>query len=212
MSRGKFISFEGGEGSGKSTHSGMLVEGLRGLSIDVLATREPGGTPGAEAIRELLVRGDTGRWDGMTEALMHYAARREHLTKAVWPALELGTWVVSDRFADSTLAYQGYGLGLEMAVIENLHEVAVGNFWPDLTLILDIPVDQGLARTGDRKSGEDRYERMGADLHERIRDGFHKIAARHPERCVMIDATGDVNSTQKAVRAAVRGQFDVALP
>lgn len=212
MSRGKFISFEGGEGSGKSTHAGMLVEGLRGLSIDVLATREPGGTPGAEAIRELLVRGDTGRWDGMTEALMHYAARREHLTKAVWPALESGTWVVSDRFADSTLAYQGYGLGLEMAVIENLHEVAVGNFWPDLTLILDIPVDQGLARTGDRKSGEDRYERMGADLHERIRDGFHKIAARHPERCVMIDATGDVNSTQKAVRAAVRGQFDVALP
>lgn len=212
MSRGRFISFEGGEGSGKSTHARLLVEGLRGLSIDVLATREPGGTPGAEAIRELLVRGDTGRWDGITEALLHYAARREHLTKAVWPALELGTWVVSDRFADSTLAYQGYGLGLGQAVIENLHKMAVGDFWPDLTLILDVPVDQGLTRSGGRDSGEDRYERMGADVHERIREGFRKIAARHPERCVMIDATGDAKSTQQAVRAAVRGHFDVALP
>lgn len=212
MSRGRFISFEGGEGSGKSTHARLLVEGLRGLSIDVLATREPGGTPGAEAIRELLVRGDTGRWDGITEALLHYAARREHLTKAVWPALESGTWVVSDRFADSTLAYQGYGLGLGQAVIANLHKMAVGDFWPDLTLILDVPVDQGLTRSGGRDSGEDRYERMGADVHERIREGFRKIAARHPERCVMIDATGDAKSTQQAVRAAVRGHFDVALP
>ncbi len=190
----------------------MLVEGLRGLAIDVLATREPGGTPGAEAIRELLVRGDTGRWDGVTEALLHYAARREHLTKMVWPALESGTWVVSDRFADSTFAYQGYGFGLGQTVIENLHNVAVGDFWPDLTLILDIPVDQGLARTAGRGSGEDRYERMGSKVHERIREGFRKIAARHPERCVMIDASGDVDTTQEAVRAAVRGRFDVALP
>ncbi len=212
MSRGRFISFEGGEGSGKSTHARGLVEGLRGLAIDVLATREPGGTPGAEAIRELLVRGDTGRWDSVTEALLHYAARREHLTKMIWPALESGTWVVSDRFADSTLAYQGYGFGLEQTVIENLHNVAAGDFWPDLTLILDIPVDRGLARAGGRGSGEDRYERMGSEVHERIREGFKKIAARHPERCVMIDASGDVDTTQEAVRAAVRGRFDLALP
>ncbi len=212
MSRGRFISFEGGEGSGKSTHARRLVESLRGLAIDVLETREPGGTPGAEAIRELLVRGDTDRWDSVTEALLHYAARREHLTKVEWPALDAGTWVVSDRFADSTFAYQGYGFGLGRKVIENLHDVAAGDFWPDLTLILDIPVDRGLARAAGRGSGEDRYERMGAEVHERIRDGFRKIAARHPERCVTIDASGDVDTTQEAVRATVSGRFDVALP
>ena len=212
MSRGRFISFEGGEGSGKSTHARGLVEGLRGLGIEILATREPGGTPGAEAIRELLVRGDTGRWDSVTEALLHYAARREHLTKTIWPALESGTWVVSDRFADSTLAYQGYGFGLGRTVIENLHEVAADDFWPDLTLILDLPVDQGLARAAGRGSGEDRYERMGPELHERIREGFRKIAAGHPKRCVMIDASGDLDATQEAVRAAVRDRLGVALP
>ena len=211
MSRGRFITFEGGEGSGKSTHARLLVEALIGIGLEVLATREPGGTQGAEAIRDLLVRGETGRWDGVTEALLHYAARREHLTKIVWPALDSGTWVVSDRFADSTTAYQGYGFGLGQAVIDGLHGIAVGAFWPDLTLILDLPADWGLARAARRGSDEDRYERMSSEVHERIREGFREIAAAHPERCVMIDAAGEIEATQAAVRAAVCGRLDVAL-
>lgn len=212
MSRGRFITFEGGEGSGKSTHTHMLAEVLRVGGRQVVETREPGGTAGAEEIRELLVRGETGRWDGMTEALLHTAARREHLTNVVWPALEAGTWVISDRFADSTVAYQGFGFGLGEAVIADLHAIAIGEFWPDLTLILDLPVEQGLARAAARQGDEDRYERMGVEIHQRIRDGFREIARRHPKRCVVVDAAGDVEATQDAVRLAVRDRLAGALP
>lgn len=200
---GRFITFEGGEGAGKSTQLGLLAEALRGRGLDVLTTREPGGAPGAEQIRRLLVEGAVERWDPLTEALLHYAARREHLVRSVWPALAEGRWVVSDRFADSTLAYQGYGHGLPEAALQRLYEVTVGSFAPDLTIILDLPVQEGLARAAGRGGVEDRYERMGHDFHQRLRQGFLAIAAAHPERCVVIPALGRVDEVQAAIWQAV---------
>ncbi len=200
---GRFITFEGGEGAGKSTQLGLLAEALRGRGVDVLTTREPGGAPGAEQIRRLLVEGAVERWDPLTEALLHYAARREHLVRSVWPALAEGRWVVSDRFADSTLAYQGYGHGLPEAALQRLYDVTVGSFAPDLTIILDLPVQDGLARAAGRGGVEDRYERMGHDFHHRLRQGFLAIAAAHPERCVVISALGTVDEVQAAIWQAV---------
>ncbi len=203
--RGRFITFEGGEGVGKSTQLGLLADALRTEGLTVVTTREPGGSPGAEAIRALLVSGDVDRWDGITEALLHFAARRDHLVKTVWPALERGAWVICDRFADSTLAYQGFGHGLDPDVIASLYRVAVGRFAPDLTLVLDLPVEKGLERAGGRGGVEDRYERMGLGFHQRLRQGFLGIAASNPMRCAVIDATrapaevhGDVLATVKA--------------
>lgn len=211
MSRGRFITLEGGEGSGKSTHVKRLADGLRATGLEVLTTREPGGTPDAEAIRGLLVQGDIGRWDPMTEALLHNAARREHLTKIVWPALEAGGWAISDRFADSTLAYQGYGLGVDAEVLATLYRAAVGDFRPDLTIVLDLPVAEGLARAAARRSNEDRYERMGEEVHLRIRDGFLAIAKGDPDRCTVVDATGSIEATQAAIRTAVGARLGLEL-
>jgi dTMP kinase len=191
MVRGKFITFEGGEGAGKSTQVELMAAALAGSGLEVLQTREPGGSPGAEQIRELLIHGDVERWDPWSEALLHFAARREHLQKTVLPALDKGTWVVSDRFSDSTMAYQGYGHGLGRGAIEQLYAMVVGTFRPDLTLILDVDIEQGLARAAKRAGGGDRYERMDRGFHERLRQGFREIAAREPGRCVVIDAAGD---------------------
>ncbi len=207
MTRGRFITLEGGEGAGKSTQIGRLAAGLRGYGRDVLQTREPGGAPGAERIRELLVTGDTDRWDGMTEALLHFAARREHLVRTVFPALDKGTRVLSDRFADSTMAYQGYGHGLGRDAIERLYEVAVGDFRPDLTLILDLPVEEGLRRSAARGDGEDRYERMDIAFHHRLRDGFAEIARGAPDRCAVIDATGGVEQVADEIMRLTLARF-----
>jgi dTMP kinase len=206
MSRGRFITFEGGEGVGKSTQAGRLADALHERGIAAHCTREPGGSPGAEDIRQLLVTGETGRWDAMTEALLNFAARRDHLVTTVWPALERGTWVVSDRFADSTVAYQGYAHGLERAAIARLYALVVGNFAPDLTVILDAPVDLGLARAGAR-GGDDRYERMDVAFHERLRAGFLEIAQDEPGRCVVIDASADSDAVYRAVLTAVVDRF-----
>ena len=211
MKRGKFITIEGGEGTGKSTQVGLLAKGLEAAGIDVLVTREPGGAPGAEEIRTLLVTGGTGRWSPMTEALLHYAARREHLDKTVLPALEAGRWVISDRFADSTMAYQGYGHGLGRETVDTLHRLVVGDFAPDLTLVLDLPVELGLSRSGDRADGEDRYERMGTTFHRRLSEGFREIVAREPRRCAVIEATGTVEHVRHAIREAVRERLGVDL-
>jgi len=148
----KFITMEGGEGAGKSTHVKRLAVALQQSGIEALTTREPGGAPGAEQIRALLVDGDTKRWDGLTEALLHFAARREHLVKTIFPAIERGEWVISDRFADSTMAYQGYGFGLGREPIEALYRDVVGDFRPDLTIILDLSAEAGLARAQARGS------------------------------------------------------------
>ena len=202
---GRFITFEGGEGAGKTTQIRLLAEALKKAGIDALATREPGGAPGAEEIRRLLLSGATERWDVETEALLMVAARRNHLVATVWPALEAGRIVLCDRFADSTEAYQGWGGGLARERILELHRLVADGFAPDLTLILDLPVQEGLARTQARAGSETRFERMSTDFHERLRLGFLDIARREPERCRVIDARGDVESVHRAILTEVRG-------
>lgn len=209
MKWGKFITLEGGEGAGKSTQARLLTEKLRSRGIDVVRTREPGGAPGAEEIRKILVDGEITRWDAVTEALLIFAARRDHLVNTVWPALEEGRWVVCDRFADSTMAYQGYGMGMARKGVRALYRVAVGEFAPDLTLILDLPVEEGLSRADARQDGHQRYERMNAAFHERLRQGFLEIAAEEPRRCVVIDASGDIESTRRSVAEAVLKRLGV---
>ncbi|BAE51254.1 dTMP kinase [Paramagnetospirillum magneticum] len=207
--RGRFITFEGGEGAGKSTQVRLLAESLRDEGLMVVTTREPGGSAGAEAIRALLVEGEPERWDGVTEALLHFAARRDHLVKTVWPALDRGAWVICDRFADSTLAYQGFGHGLDPDVIASLYRVAVGHFAPDLTLVLDLPVEKGLERAGLRGGAEDRYERMGLGFHQRLRQGFLGIAAANPMRCAVIDATRSPDEVHGDIMSTVRARLPV---
>lgn len=214
-SPGRFITLEGGEGAGKSTQVKRLAAKLAERGIEVVQTREPGGTPGAEAIRNLLVTGDPDRWDAMTETLLHYAARRAHVEKTVKPALARGAWVISDRFADSTMAYQGYGGAVGQQTIMALHKLVLGDFAPDLTLVLDLPVEIGLRRAKARMQGqkdslaaaEDRYERMGTAFHETLRKAFHAIAAREPDRCRVIDASGDVDAVAAALWQAVASRF-----
>jgi dTMP kinase len=178
----------------------------------VQRTREPGGPPGAEAIRELLLHGAEQRWDAIGETLLFYAARRDHVTQLIGPALDRGSWVVCDRFADSTLAYQGYGRGVPLADLVALHRFALGEFAPDLTLILDLPVEAGLARAARRPGAADRFERLDREFHQRIRDGFRQVAADNPARCLVIDAAGDPESVHRAVLAAVAMRFGVAFP
>lgn len=196
---GRFITLEGGEGAGKSTQIARLSAWLRAKGHSVVTTREPGGSPGAEMVRKLLVEGPPERWDGTTEALLHFAARRDHLRSTVWPALTRGAWVISDRFADSTIAYQGCGHGLDRTILERLYEVAVGKFRPDLTLILDLPIEAGLARAAARRGSETRYESLPRDFHERVRAGFLDIARREPDRCAVIDATRDPDTVTAAI-------------
>jgi dTMP kinase len=205
--QGRFITLEGGEGAGKSTQIARLKGWLEERGHRVTTTREPGGSPGAEMIRKLLVEGPVERWDGTTEALLHFAARREHLRSTVWPALKRGDWVVSDRFADSTLAYQGYGHGIERQIFEQLYDVAAGSFRPDLTLILDLPIEIGLKRAAERRGAETRYESLPHDFHARVRRGFLEIAAREPKRCVVIDATGTVDAIARTIADAVRDRL-----
>ena len=199
---GRFITLEGGEGAGKSTQIARLAERLK-TKHEVVTTREPGGSPGAEMIRKLLVEGPADKWDGATEALLHFAARHDHLRTTVWPALERGAWVISDRFADSTRAYQGWGHGLDLATLDRLYDVAVGAFHPDLTLILDLPVEAGLARAASRRGAETRYESLPRAFHDRVREGFLAIARNEPERCAVIDASQDIDAVAAAIAHVV---------
>ncbi len=206
--KGKFITLEGGEGTGKSTQMERLAERLIACGIDVVTTREPGGSPGAENIRKLLVTGDTNRWSPMTEALLNYAARNDHLNKTIRPALEEGAWVISDRFADSTRAYQGTAESIPADAIEALDQMVVGATQPDLTLILDLPVHVGLARATHGDGGdENRFERMGKPFHERLRNAFLDIAKTHKKRCVVINASGTPDEVADAIWAAVTKKF-----
>lgn len=208
--RGKFITFEGGEGSGKTTQIALLQAHLEAQGIPVLCTREPGGTPDAEAIRSLLLTGATCRFDPMTELLLMFASRRDHLVKKIWPALESGTWVLCDRFADSSVAYQGYGQGLGTQVVQGMYDLVVGHFKPDLTLVLDIDPSEGLVRAkprNDATTNEDRFERMGDAFHQRIRQAFLDIAGQNPERCVILDASGDREAIHKALLHSLEGRL-----
>jgi len=211
MGRGRFITLEGGEGAGKSTQIRLLAEALRAAGLDVVTTREPGGSPGAEAVRDLLVNGEPGRWLPVSEAMLLSAARHDHVMRTIRPALDAGQWVLCDRFADSTMAYQGYGHGLDHGVLTALRDIAVGDTKPDLTLILDIDPAQGLARAASRRGGEDRYERMQVTFHERLREGYQAIAKAEPSRCAIIDASAGIDAIQAAIRAAIADRLGVAL-
>jgi dTMP kinase len=209
--RGRFITLEGGEGAGKSTQIARLAEALAKAGIKVRKTREPGGSPAAESIRKLLVEGEPGRWRPLTEALLHFAARKEHLDGVIRPALDAGEWVISDRFVDSTMAYQGYGHQLGPTPIAALYELTAGDFAPDLTLILDLPVEVGLGRAAGRSHTETRYERMDRAFHERVRQGFLQIAASDSRRCVVIDATGNLDEVTAAIFAAVADRLKIPV-
>ncbi|MSO65443.1 MAG: dTMP kinase [Alphaproteobacteria bacterium] len=209
--RGKFISVEGGEGSGKSTQVARLVAALEKQGIAVLRTREPGGTAGGDEIRRLLVEGGIGRWRAKSELLLHFAARIEHVSQLIQPALDAGKWVVSDRFVDSTMAYQGYGHRLGREWVALVHHFAVESMNPDLTMILDLDVAEGLRRARSRAApGEDRYERMDAGFHARVREGFLAIAETDSGRCVLIDAASDVETVAASVWLAVAQRFGFA--
>ena len=204
MARGWFITLEGGEGCGKSTQASLLGDALQKQRKDVLITREPGGADGAEAIRKLLVKGVADLWDGLTETLLHTAARRNHMVNTVWPALKAGKVVVCDRFFDSTLAYQGYGHGVDHETIASIHRAVIGDFDPDLTLIFDVPVEVGLARVATRGGTEMRYESMDTAFHERSRQGFQDIARSNPDRCHVISASRDAEAVQRDVLEEVQ--------
>jgi dTMP kinase len=211
MAQTRFITFEGGEGSGKTSHARRLADWLKGQGHDVVLTREPGGTPGAEEIRKLLVQGEAARWEPMTEALLHFAARRDHVTKVIQPALARGAWVVSDRFTDSTMAYQGYGHRLGPEAIALLRKLVLGDFAPGLTLLFDVPVALGLQRAGKRNvagaRADGRYESMGEAFHARVHDGFLAIARAEPQRIAVIDSSKPVEEVTAAVAAAMREHF-----
>jgi dTMP kinase len=202
--RGRFITLEGGEGAGKSTQARILAERLAERGLPVMLTREPGGAPGAEAVRGVLL--GAGPWDGVAETMLHFAARREHVARSVGPALAAGMWVVCDRFADSTLAYQCFGQGVPRSVWEALAEVALGSLRPDLTVLLDLPPEAGLARAAAR--GEtNRYEALDPGFHARVRAGFRAIAAAEPGRCVVADATDAPEGVAAAILAAVESRL-----
>jgi dTMP kinase len=201
---GTFVTFEGGEGTGKSTQLKLLADTINARGIPFIQTREPGGTPEAEALRSLLVNGDPGRWTAEAEALLNYAARASHLKKVIRPALAAGIFVLCDRFSDSTRAYQGYAGGCDMKLLDALEDSIVGQTRPAMTLILDIDPAMGLARAHYRADGsEDRYERKGLEFHQRLRAGFLQIASAEPKRCKVIDASGTIDEVKARIHAAV---------
>jgi dTMP kinase len=204
---GRFITLEGGEGAGKTTQARLLAEALVALGLAVLRTREPGGAPGAERLRDLLL-GEALEWSAEAETLLHFAARAEHVEKTIRPALAAGLWVVCDRFADSTMAYQGYGQGADRATIATL--TGMLRIVPDLTLVLDASDAVAVARQIARGADADRYERLDALFHARVRQGFRDIAAAAPERCVAIAADGPATQVHESVMRTIRARL--ALP
>ncbi|MCH8489635.1 MAG: dTMP kinase [Oceanicaulis sp.] len=189
MARGFFITLEGGEGAGKTTLARALSEALAARGLEIVLTREPGGTPNAEALRTLLVEGDPGRWSPVGETLLMYAAREDHVRRLIAPALERGAWVICDRFSDSTRAYQGVAGGVDAAHIEAIEAAALGSFRPDLTLIADLAPEAGLKRAATRGEAVTRFEAKDGEFHSRLRRAFLAIAAAEPVRCAVLDAS-----------------------
>lgn len=200
MSVGRFITFEGIDGSGKSTQARMFAAHLKATGGDVVLTREPGGSPGAEEIRRLLVEGEPDRWSAETEILLFTAARRDHLEKTILPALERGATVVSDRFADSTRVYQGAARGDLRGLVDRLHDEVIAKE-PDLTFVIDMPPEAALLRGLARQSGEDRFEDMGLAFQVKLRDGFLRLVKDAPDRCRLIDG----NRAPETVHAEIAG-------
>lgn len=207
MGRGLFITIEGGEGGGKSTLRAGLAAALRAGGLNVVETREPGGTPGAEQIRALLVTGDADRWGPLPEALLVCAARADHVARVIAPALAAGAIVLCDRFCDSTMAYQGYAGGLGRAAIEALDALTIAQTRPDLTFMLDLPVDVGLARAAARHGGEARFEAKGVAFHQALREAFLDIAAREPQRCRVLDAQAPAEAVCAEALALIRDRL-----
>jgi dTMP kinase len=209
VARGRFITFEGGEGAGKSTQVRRLAARLSVGGREVVTTREPGGSPGAESIRDLVLRGEADRWSPVTETLLMYAARRDHVERVIRPALDRGAWVVCDRFADSTRAYQGAAGGTDPGLITALETHILEATRPDLTLVFDLPVEVGLERAYARAGAEMRFESKGEAFHQRLREGFRAIAAAEPARCVLIDATASIDAVETLVWGAVSERLAV---
>ena len=210
MSRGRFITLEGGEGAGKTVQAARLRDALEARGVGTVLTREPGGSPGAEEIRGLLVSGPVERWEPLAEAMLHAAARRDHLLHTIEPALERGLWVISDRFVDSMIVYQGYGQGADLDVLQRLSDLSLGGFEPDLTVVLDIPVAEGLWRAAAR-AGSNRYERMGTEFHERVRQGFLTRAEADERRYAVVDATADADTVSRAILEIVASRLPVSF-
>ena len=206
---GRFITLEGGEGTGKSTQTKRLVDALAGKKIAGIATREPGGSPGAEDIRKLLVNGEPGRWDPLTETMLMFAARADHVARTIGPALLAGKWVICDRFTDSTYAYQGVGRSVTRETIRRIESVVLDDFKPDFTLVLDLPVEQGLARANRRGASETRFEKFDLEFHERLRKAFLDIAKRNPDRCAVIDAAQSEDEVAEAIWKQVNRRFRI---
>jgi len=207
--QGKFITFEGGEGTGKSTQATMLALRLESNGLGVQLTREPGGSPGAEIIRHVLLSGAAKPLGADVEAMLFAAARDDHVRCTIIPALRSGKWVVCDRFADSTRVYQGILGQVDHKLINVLERVSVGELSPDLTVILDLPVQVGLERAKLRRGNEqaDRFEGEGAEFHEKLRDAYLAIAAREPDRCVVIDASASKEAVADAIWQAVQSRL-----
>lgn len=199
---GRFITFEGIDGSGKSTQSKRLAAVLEADGVDVVLTREPGGSAGAEEIRRLLVEGDPDRWSGETEILLFTAARRDHLEKTIEPALAAGKTVISDRFADSTRVYQGAARGALRQTVDELHALMIGRE-PDLTFVIDMDPEIALARGLARSSGEDRFEDLGLAFQKKLREGFLNLVSEYPDRCHLIDGNHDADAVAEQVRTVL---------
>jgi len=209
--RGKFITFEGGEGSGKSTQARFLAEALRNAGHAVVETREPGGSPFAERLRSFILDPSLPPHVPLAEALLFYAARADHIAAVIRPALSQGRWVICDRFSDSTRVYQGAAGALSPSSIETLEALVVGDAPPDLTIVLDLPAETGLARAHARNATPDGYENRGTDYHQRLRAGFLELARSHPARVHLVDGLGDKDVIAAQVRAAVTIRLGVTF-
>jgi len=210
--RGRFITFEGGEGTGKSTQAAFLADRLRTFGLEVVQTREPGGSPGAEAIRHVILSGAAKPLGAETEAILFAAARDDHVRQLIRPSLEQGHWVVCDRFADSTRVYQGVLGNIDMRLIRSLERIAVRDTMPDLTLILDAPAELGLKRATRRRgnSAADRFETETLEFHTKLRDAYRELAAREPDRCVLIDSSQNTKRVSDAVWSVVNRRLDLS--
>jgi dTMP kinase len=208
--RGKFITLEGGEGAGKSTQAEMLAQHLQSIGLGVLLTREPGGSPGAEIIRHILLAGAAKPLGAETEAVLFAAAREDHVKCAIEPALAAGKWVVCDRFADSTRVYQGALGKVDARFIRGLERVSIGELAPDITLVLDLPVEEGLKRLASRrgKAPPDRFEAESPEFHQKLRSAFLALARQEPERCVVIDANRSIKKIAKEIWSVVESKLD----
>tara|TARA_Y100001970_G_C14256195_1_gene875578 strand:- start:4409 stop:5041 length:633 start_codon:yes stop_codon:yes gene_type:complete len=209
LKRGTFITFEGGEGAGKTTQISALQKKLDQSSIRVIITREPGGSKGAELIRELLVSGSVDKWDPFNEAILHFAARRDHINNTIEPALKSGIWVLCDRFTDSTFAYQGFGQGISLDDITALKKLSIGDFQPDLTFLLELPAEIGLERARARDDLQSRYEKMDLKTHKKIGEGFHSIANDNNERIKIIDASESITSISSKIWVEVSSRYNI---